>query len=643
MTTLFKFVQAQNFALAGAGAIAGATTLILKSFTGIDGVTPLTMTDFGVIGFATIEPGNGTQEEQISFTGITQNANGTATLTGVSTVLFINPYTATSGLAKTHPGSATFIISNTSGFYNRFAAKDNDETINATYSFTYVPNTLQDPVSGDDLTRRSWVLAQINGGPVSIDAVVEVGIAGEVVAAGNLLYFSETDNEWLKCDADVLTTLFNVKLGIAMGAGTDGTPISGGVHTFGDYTTSGLTQGDLCYASNTAGGINSGTPGTNPRVIGIAKDATKLYFDPYFQNELYKYAVDSVGTDSYAVTLPGSLSVPYLGMEIDVKFGAANTGASTLAINGGSAKAIVKNVSDALETGDIVLNQISKLFYNGTNWVMLNYAGIASVTQKGVVEQATPAEANAGTGTGATGAPTFISPTDLPAKYLMGVLGNTIAKTYYNVHLLFNLWEGSAAGSLTTDFPMWVRSSSETVITPGGAMCQFTGTGAESILIGDNTTGAFAASGSASLLFSDTNIVVMEWFAKLPATSTGDINMGFANVDSVYQRVYNSTTNGFVGFSMRGSTGVIYATISKNGVGVTNTDVSSGITNTNWNNFRIELTLGTEAKFYINGALVATLSGANLVTAGNNVFLGFGRSDTAVYAVTAPNASLQLI
>ena len=68
MVTNFKYAQVQNFALSGAGASAGATSIILKSFLGIDGVTPLTMSDFGNIGFATLEPGNGVQEEQISFT-----------------------------------------------------------------------------------------------------------------------------------------------------------------------------------------------------------------------------------------------------------------------------------------------------------------------------------------------------------------------------------------------------------------------------------------------------------------------------------------------------------------------------------------------------------------------------------------------
>lgn len=114
-----KYLQTQAYTLAGAGCIMGATSLTLSNMLQIDGVTPVTMTDFGSKGFATIEPGNGTQEEQVSFSGITQNANGTATLTGVNNVLFSTPYTETSGTALSHPGGVTFVISNTSGFYAR--------------------------------------------------------------------------------------------------------------------------------------------------------------------------------------------------------------------------------------------------------------------------------------------------------------------------------------------------------------------------------------------------------------------------------------------------------------------------------------------------------------------------------------------
>lgn len=111
-----KFIQAQKFSLAGSGASIGDTTLLLQSMVGIDG-TNIVTADIGVQGFGTLEPGNGSQEEAISFTGITQNSNGTATLTGVSTVLFKSPYTATSGIAKTHAGASTFILSNDAAFY----------------------------------------------------------------------------------------------------------------------------------------------------------------------------------------------------------------------------------------------------------------------------------------------------------------------------------------------------------------------------------------------------------------------------------------------------------------------------------------------------------------------------------------------
>lgn len=120
MATL-KFVQAQPFKLAGSGSSIGDTTLTLQSMVGIDG-SLITTTDIGIFGEGTIEPGNGVQEEAIQFTGITQNSNGTATLTGVSTVLFKSPYTATSGIAKTHAGATTFILTNSAAFYGQILA-----------------------------------------------------------------------------------------------------------------------------------------------------------------------------------------------------------------------------------------------------------------------------------------------------------------------------------------------------------------------------------------------------------------------------------------------------------------------------------------------------------------------------------------
>lgn len=135
MANNFNPLQAQPFLLAGSGAVIGDTSLVLQSFNRIDG-TPITMTMLGLSAYMTLEPGNGTQEEQIVFTGVNQNTNGTATLTGVSDVAMQSPYTQTSGLLITHAGATTAILSNTSGFYSRFVAKDDDGTISETITFT---------------------------------------------------------------------------------------------------------------------------------------------------------------------------------------------------------------------------------------------------------------------------------------------------------------------------------------------------------------------------------------------------------------------------------------------------------------------------------------------------------------------------
>ncbi len=148
-----KFAQIQSTTLAGSGVAIGATTLILRSFNDIDG-NPLLMTSFGSKGFGTLEPDSMDKEEQISFTGITQNVNGTATLTGVKNVGFLYPYTETSGVFKSHAGGVKFVISNTSGFYNELTSKSNDETITGVWEVPTptIPTQIANKLYADSLT-----------------------------------------------------------------------------------------------------------------------------------------------------------------------------------------------------------------------------------------------------------------------------------------------------------------------------------------------------------------------------------------------------------------------------------------------------------------------------------------------------------
>jgi hypothetical protein len=247
MSDNFKYVQAQDFQLNGAGAIAGATTIVLQSFTQIDGTTLLTMTDFGTVGFATIEPGNGILEEQISFTGVTQNANGTATLTGVSTVLFVSPYTATSGLARTHAGSTSLIISNTAGFYDKFLGKANDETITGLWTFPSgasnpALSSYSAPTTDVQLAAKKYVddsvtagapdastttkgITKLDTAPSSPTAPIAVGVNSLLVApatgtSGGILGFTSTT---VRASSVLLT---NHALIVGGGAGATPTPLA---------------------------------------------------------------------------------------------------------------------------------------------------------------------------------------------------------------------------------------------------------------------------------------------------------------------------------------------------------------------------------------------------------------------------------
>lgn len=187
-----NYVQAQKFTLSGSGCTSTATSIILSSFKLIDGTTDIVMANFGDKGFATIEPGT-SREEQISFTGVTQNVNGTATLTGVTRGLrFVSPYDSVAANKFSHAGGSVFIISNTAGFYNEITAKDNAETISGTWTFSVTPTITNAPVNATDAANKGYIdgvaiaggvksstttygLVRVSVDPVSAVAPIAVG------------------------------------------------------------------------------------------------------------------------------------------------------------------------------------------------------------------------------------------------------------------------------------------------------------------------------------------------------------------------------------------------------------------------------------------------------------------------------------
>lgn len=130
-------VQSQASFLSGSGVTSVATTISVTSFVLSDGSTPITISMFGsgATGYATLEPGT-TREENISFTGVVQNSNGSALLTGVTRGLtFSFPCTSTSSLQKAHAGGTKLVLSNSNCFYQNFVTAANDASITGLYTF----------------------------------------------------------------------------------------------------------------------------------------------------------------------------------------------------------------------------------------------------------------------------------------------------------------------------------------------------------------------------------------------------------------------------------------------------------------------------------------------------------------------------
>jgi len=120
--------------------------------------------------YGTIDPKT-SSSEFISFTGITQNADSTATLTGVTRGLNkTDPFTEDSDFKLPHSGAAEFICSNPPQVYNQFASPLNANTWTATQTFTGA--VLVPTATSSDL-----------GNAASIEFVVDTYTAGGVDAS----------------------------------------------------------------------------------------------------------------------------------------------------------------------------------------------------------------------------------------------------------------------------------------------------------------------------------------------------------------------------------------------------------------------------------------------------------------------------
>lgn len=312
----------------GASISSTATSITLSSFTLPVSGTPITMAILNTdIAYGTIGPKT-SSAEFISFTGITQNANGTATLTGVVRGLDkVSPFTTNATYKLPHSGQSIFILSDAPQVFDEYAAKRSANTFGPVQEFTLLPTSSGgNAVNPNELVTYAQALAMATG-TANINRIVVAGNGGEAITAGQLVYLLVTDGEWYKCDADTAATVDNIILGIAQGAGSNGVAITGGVLLFGlDSNQTGLTNNTAYYASNTAGGISS-TVGTVEVSVGISRSTTSLLFYPRYNQQLTENQLDAIdNASSPSATNPFLTASAFTGVVTPFAGSAAPTG-----------------------------------------------------------------------------------------------------------------------------------------------------------------------------------------------------------------------------------------------------------------------------------------------------------------------------
>lgn len=189
-----KYTQLPSLYLAGSGVIIGATSITFTSFSDIYG-NVLTMSDFSAKGYGTLEPDT-SNEEAFTFTGVTPNANGTYTATGVSSCLAKSPYTETSGLVRAHAGGTKAVISDTVAFWNTFANKQNDETILGNWTFNNAPVALSatraSTATLGNVKLTSAALTSLGTATVTIASPAVVSLTAHGLIAGDSVQFTTT-------------------------------------------------------------------------------------------------------------------------------------------------------------------------------------------------------------------------------------------------------------------------------------------------------------------------------------------------------------------------------------------------------------------------------------------------------------------
>lgn len=122
--------------------------------------------------------------------------------------------------------------------------------------------------------------------------IVEVGVLGETLAYGDLVYLKAADSRWWKTNANSVTTSGDVKIGMILSGGSAAAStvvlLYGKIRADSKFPT--FTVSAPVYIGSTAGTITLTPPSTTDyvgRKIGYGNTLDELYFNP--SNDYYTH------------------------------------------------------------------------------------------------------------------------------------------------------------------------------------------------------------------------------------------------------------------------------------------------------------------------------------------------------------------
>lgn len=350
-------IAGTTYNLSGSGVSASASSITLTSLTIPQTGYLIKSSDLSTNFYLTLEPGSRTRQEIASCTGVTQNAAGTATLTGCSRGLLpFSPFTASSTYQFPHGGGTQVVFSNPPQLFSEFTAAGN--SANITGSWIFASSSLPQVSSGTTIAQmqaNSSTLASVfyvNGVASSGACAASTVCPGLVlVATGTQLYNNLGSSPYFSVPAsNLFTGTPTPSMTYSVPVAQSGTIAAGFISTSSNYTWSGTMafNGTTTFGNASSGILLGGNASSVTSIVATSSGLFPMYngtawtttstglFQHFYNTTSTLIPIQQSTTGTY--TLVNSVQIPFPNLNSryvisgHISTDAGATGSSTLSI-----------------------------------------------------------------------------------------------------------------------------------------------------------------------------------------------------------------------------------------------------------------------------------------------------------------------